>query len=164
MLKTLVVVVIALGLFACQSDKDEAENTAENTAENAVEAAAEVAEPEFISVQHILIGFKDSVPGKNITRTKEEARLLANDVLKRARAGEDYDNLVAEFTDDAVPGIYKMANFGLPADMANGVFARDRMVQAFGDVGFPLKIGEIGLADFDPVKSQYGWHIIKRVE
>jgi parvulin-like peptidyl-prolyl isomerase len=38
------------------------------------------------------------------------------------------------------------------------------MVQAFGDVGFPLELGGIGMAAFDPVKSKYGWHIIKRVE
>ena len=45
-----------------------------------------------------------------------------------------------------------------------GEFPRERMVAAFGDVGFPLKVGEIGIADHDPKKSKYGWHIIKRVE
>ncbi len=156
MFKMVLVVLIAVSLFACQSDKDDADNAGEN--------AAEVAEPDFISVQHILIGFQGSVPGKNITRTKEEASELATKVFKRARAGEDFDKLVADYTDDAVPGIYKMANFGLPADMANQVYARDRMVPAFGDVGFPLKVGDVGLAEFDPVKSKYGWHIIKRVK
>jgi hypothetical protein len=159
MFNILVIFAIALTALGCNSDKETATNKAENAAD-----AAEVAEPDLIAVQHILIGFQGSVPGKNITRTKEEARELANKVFKRAQAGEDYDKLVAEYTDDAVPGIYKMANFGLPADMANGVYARDRLVQAFGDVGFPLEIGGIGLADFDPVKSRYGWHIIKRVE
>jgi parvulin-like peptidyl-prolyl isomerase len=48
--------------------------------------------------------------------------------------------------------------------MANKVFARDGMVPAFGDVGFPLAVGEIGMADFNPQTSPYGWHIIKRVE
>jgi parvulin-like peptidyl-prolyl isomerase len=38
------------------------------------------------------------------------------------------------------------------------------MVPAFGDAGFPLKVGEIGMADFDPQKSPYGWHIVKRLE
>ena len=63
-----------------------------------------------------------------------------------------------------MPGIYKMANFGLAADRSQSVFARDKMVQAFGDVGFPLEIGGIGLAEYDSVKSKYGWHIIKRVK
>ena len=87
MFKMVLVVLIAVSLFACQSDKDDADNAAEN--------AAEVAEPDFISVQHILIGFQGSVPGKNITRTKEEASELANKVFNRARAGEDFDKLVA---------------------------------------------------------------------
>jgi foldase protein PrsA len=94
----------------------------------------------------------------------EEARVLAEELFERAKSGEDFDALVKEYTDDSHPGIYKMSNFGIPADEANGVYARDRMVAAFGDVGFPLKVGEIGLASYDPQKSKYGWHIIKRLE
>ena len=41
-------------------------------------------EPEHIQVQHILIGFSGSVPGKRITRTQEEARALAYDLAQRA--------------------------------------------------------------------------------
>jgi parvulin-like peptidyl-prolyl isomerase len=48
--------------------------------------------------------------------------------------------------------------------MSQKVFPRDKMVGAFGDVGFPLQVGEIGLAEYDPQKSKYGWHIIKRIE
>ena len=40
---------------------------------------------------------------------------------------------------------------------------RDRMVPAFGNVGFVLAVGEIGIADYDPVASPFGFHIIKRV-
>ena len=121
-------------------------------------------EPQYVTVQHILIGFTGSVPGKPITRTQAEAKKLAEDLLARAKAGEDFDALVKEYTDDSHPGIYKMANLGVPADMQNGVYPRDGMVQAFGDVGFPLDVGEIGLAVYDPEKSKYGYHLIKRVE
>ena len=38
------------------------------------------------------------------------------------------------------------------------------MVRGFGDVGFQLDVGEIGMAEYDPGTSQYGWHIIKRIE
>lgn len=38
------------------------------------------------------------------------------------------------------------------------------MVGAFGNVGFPLKVGEVGLAEYDPTESKYGWHIIKRLK
>ena len=162
MFNKLVVVAIAAAALGCQSDGDGSEKAAEKSTDTA--EAVEAVEADYISVQHILIGFAGSLPGKNITRTKEEARDLAHEVFKRARAGEDYDKLVEEFTDDSVPGIYKMVNFGLAADRSQSVFARDKMVQAFGDVGFPLEIGGIGLAEYDSVKSKYGWHIIKRVK
>jgi parvulin-like peptidyl-prolyl isomerase len=38
------------------------------------------------------------------------------------------------------------------------------MVPAFGDVGFTLRVGEIGLAPHDPTTSPFGWHVIKRIE
>jgi parvulin-like peptidyl-prolyl isomerase len=38
------------------------------------------------------------------------------------------------------------------------------MVPAFGNVGFALNVGEIGIADFDPQTSPFGWHIIKRLK
>ena len=38
------------------------------------------------------------------------------------------------------------------------------MVAAFGDTGFPLKVGGIGLAEYHATTSPYGWHIVKRVE
>ncbi len=119
-------------------------------------------EPRYVTVQHILIGFRGSVPGKNITRTKDEAQKLAEDLLRRAKGGEDFDGLVREYTDDSPPGIYKMSNHGVPAPP--GGHARGGMVAAFGDVGFPLEVGGFGLAAYDSTKSPYGWHVIKRTE
>ena len=127
-------------------------------------AAGGSAEPEVITVQHILIGFAGSVPGKGITRSRGEAQQLAEAVLERAQGGESFDALVRENTDDSAPGIYKMANRGVPPDPTQKLFARDAMVAAFGDVGFPLEVGEIGMAAYDPRKSPFGWHIIKRIE
>ena len=43
-------------------------------------------------------------------------------------------------------------------------FSRDEMVPAFGDVGFALAVGEIGLAAYDQTSSPFGWHVIKRLE
>ncbi|MCA9131643.1 MAG: peptidylprolyl isomerase [Planctomycetales bacterium] len=126
-------------------------------------------EPAYITVQHCLIGFSGSVPGKQIHRTKEEAEQLAQEILAQAEAGEDFEGLIRRHTDDAPPGIYKMANEGFPGDMtsrvqSNFVFARNEMVAAFGDTGFPLEVGEYGLATYDPVKSPFGWHIVKRIK
>jgi hypothetical protein len=122
-----------------------------------------------ITVQHILIGFEGSIPGKAISRSKMEAEQLASDLLKRARDGEDFDELVKEFTDDEHPGIYQMANFNAVPDMspeetADKVFPRGGMVRSFGDVGFSLQVGEVGVTEYSAAKSKYGWHVIKRIK
>ena len=119
-------------------------------------------EPEHIQVQHILIGFSGSVPGKRITRTQEEARTLAYDILEKAKAGEDYDALVRKHTDDSPPGIYGMSNRG--ARPGSNEYERDGMVPAFGNVGIALEVGEYGVADHDPRTSPYGYHVVKRVK
>jgi len=123
---------------------------------------AKAAEPDHIQVQHILIGFKGSVPGKNITRSLEDAKTLAYQLLERAKKGEDFDALVKEYTNDMPPGIYSMSNNGVANNP--GEFPRGRMVPAFGNTGFPLKVGEIGIADYDPKTSPYGYHIVKRLK
>ena len=119
-------------------------------------------EPQHVQVQHILIGYAGSVPGKPITRTKEEAKKLAYEILDRARAGENFDELVKKYTDDSPPGIYGMSGIGVAP--GPGEFPRDGMVAAFGNVGFAISPGNIGIADWDPATSPYGWHIIKRLK
>jgi foldase protein PrsA len=121
-------------------------------------------EPDHITVQHILIAFKGSIPKPDVTRTKEEAEKLAKEIFEKAKKGEDFDALVKEYTDDQHPGIYSMANFNVTPDTANNEYSRSRMVPVFGDVGFSLKVNEIGLGEYDPKKSKYGWHIIKRIK
>lgn len=119
-------------------------------------------EPQHVEVQHILIGFTGSVPQKPITRTKEEAKTLAYQLLERARAGEDFDGLVRQYTDDSPPGIYAMSAVGVTP--LPGEYPRNQMVAAFGNVGFAVSPGNIGIADWDPSTSPYGWHIIKRLK
>lgn len=121
-----------------------------------------MSEPEHVQVQHILIGFQGSIPGKRITRSKDQAKELAYRLLDQARAGADFDTLVRTHTDDSPPGIYGMSNRGVAP--AKGEYPREGMVAAFGDTGFPLEVGGIGIADFDPRTSPYGWHIVKRLE
>ena len=177
-----VLLVLAL-VLGCQSKKEATEQPAAEPAPAAQTAdtsmtstepaaeptegtakTAEGVEPDHITVQHILIGFEGSVPGKSITRSMEEAEGLARELFGRAKSGEDFGELVKVYTDDAFPGIYKMANLGVPADRGQGIYPRDGMVKAFGDVGFPLEVGEVGLAAYDPQASKYGWHVIKRIE
>ena len=119
-------------------------------------------EPERIVVQHVLISFEGKIPGKEITRSKKEAKALAEELLQRATGGEEFDALVKEYTDDTYPGIYKMANLKVPVLPEEK--ARTDLVAKFGDVAFRLEVGEVGLASFNSYTSPYGWHIIKRLE
>lgn len=41
---------------------------------------------------------------------------------------------------------------------------RGQMVSGFGDTAFSLQVGEVGICNFDPAASKFGWHIIKRYE
>ena len=121
-------------------------------------------EPSHITVQHCLIGFQGSVSGKSIKRSRAEAELLAHQILEKAQAGEDFYELVKQHTDDSPPGIYDMANDGFAGDRGRQLFARREMVPAFGNTGFPLEVGEYGLAEHHPTDSPFGWHIVKRVK
>jgi hypothetical protein len=150
---------VALPLVDCGMSQ---ERSSAPSSSSASPGAQEGPEPQHIQVQHVLVGFKGSVPGKPITRSQEEARTLAYDILKKAQGGADFDGLVRQYTDDSPPGIYGMSNRG--AQPAQGEYPRDGMVPAFGNVGFTLKVGGYGVADFDPRTSPYGYHVIKRVK
>ncbi len=125
--------------------------------------AAKKDEPSVVVVQHILIGFKRSIPGKKLDRTKSEARGLAEELYERARsAGTDFDALVQEYTDDSHPGILKLTNTDAP--LQSGATPRSGVVPRFGDVAFGLEVGEVGLAPYSAATSPFGWHVIKRLE
>jgi len=125
-------------------------------------------QPDRITVQHILISFQGSagtVP--NVTRTQAEAKALVDSIMAKIKAGADFKALVKQYTDDEYPGIYKMSNFGVTPvtePPSKKEYPRAKMVKNFGDVGFALKVGEVGLAVYDPKASKYGWHIIMRLE
>ena len=74
--------------------------------------------------------------------TEEEAKAA----LARIKAGEDFAKVATELSKD--PG-------GDGGDL--GWFTKDRMVPEFADAAFKLEPGQVS----DPVKSQFGWHIIK---
>ena len=164
----ILVLPLVLVLAGCASKGgSKTASTSSSTAQTA-EASVSTApakEPDRIKVQHILIGFQGTVRGKNITRTQEEAKTLAYSLLDSAKAGVSFDDLVVRHTDDQAPGIYGMANRGVTAaGPSQNEYGRDQMVAAFGDVGFKLAVGQVGIADYDPKTSPFGYHVIKRVE
>jgi len=75
---------------------------------------------------------------------------LANELLLRARAGEDFDMLVQEYGQD--PGMFN--------NPEGYTFITGTMVPEFYEATKNLAIGEIS----DLVPSMHGYHIIKRIE
>ena len=71
----------------------------------------------------------------------------AEEVLAKAKAGEDFAALAAEYGED--PGQDPNAGY---------VFPKGTMVQVFEDAAFSLEPGQMS----DIVQSTYGYHIIKR--
>ena len=83
-------------------------------------------------------------PDLDINKSREKAE----DVLKRARAGEDFAKLAQEFSSDPVAKQRVVTLAGLE---------QGQMVPEFEKAAFALKPGEIS----DLVETSFGYHIIK---
>src|SRR5688500_2710108 len=118
-------------------------------------------EPERITLQHILISFAGTQT--EATRSKAEAETLAKEVVERVKKGEDFTAIMKKLSDDPGEGVYSLANRGV-RQQGRDEYPRDGMVPAFGNVGFALEVGAVGLASFDPAASPFGWHVIKRLK
>ena len=128
--------------------------------------------PDVVVVDHILIGVRGDLP---VQRSKEEARELADKIVARLEAGEDWNALKNEFSDDPPsPGAPKGGPCTMDAkqpkrDMeliAKGIYSKDDMAVGFADTSFGLEVGEIGIAEYDMAdrRSPFGYHIIKRIK
>ena len=126
------------------------------------EAAPVPDEPSHVVVQHVLIAFEGaSVPG--VTRTKDEAKRLAQRVLAEARRGCSFDDLVRDYSDDrAKGGRYAIANWGVPSAFEET--DRRTLVHGFTALAFSLAVGQVGLVEYDASASPFGWHVMKRLE
>lgn len=82
---------------------------------------------------------------------KKAAKKKADDILVRAKNGEDFAALAKEYSEDTVSG-----NNG--GDL--GYFGKGVMVPDFEKVAFGMNAGEIS----DLVESQFGYHIIKVID
>jgi len=106
---------------------------------------------EQVRARHILIraaGSPSAVePGKK-ELSDAEALAKAQEIRKKLGAGGDFAALAAQESDD--PGSKDKGG-----DL--NFFKHGQMVPAFDQAAFSLKVGEIS----DPVKTQFGYHIIK---
>ncbi len=108
-------------------------------------------QPEMVRASHILLSTRDSVTGTELPDDKKAAkRKQIEDLLKRARAGEDFAKLAQEHSEDPGSkdkgGEYK--------------FPRGQMVPEFEAAAFSLKTNQIS----DVVTTSFGYHIIKLSE
>jgi len=96
------------------------------------ETAKNMTPEEEVHARHILVD------------NEEDAKKAA----ARVKGGEDFAKVAGELSKDP----------GSKTDGGDlGFFTKDRMVEPFAEAAFKLKPGEIS----DPVKSQFGWHVIK---
>jgi peptidyl-prolyl cis-trans isomerase D len=103
--------------------------------------------PDQVKVRHILI----SVPKGADAKTDAAAKAKAEDVLKQLRAGGDWTAIAKKYSDD--PGSKNTG--GELGFLQHGV-----TVPEFDKTAFSLNPGQIS----DPVKTQFGYHIIQTEE
>lgn len=106
----------------------------------------ETAGDKTASVRHILL----LTQGKTEAE-KAEARKKIEDILVKAKAGEDFAALAKQFSED--PG--SKDNGGLYEN-----FGRGQMVKPFENAAFSVPVGQIS----GVVETSYGYHIIQVVD
>lgn len=112
---------------------------------------ADFEEPEKVHVRHLLLLTEDMATQAPLSADQVAAkRKQIDDLLKRARAGEDFAALAKQYTED-------------PGSKDSGgeyTFPRGQMVPEFEAAAFSMTNGQIS----DVVITKYGFHIIKRLE
>lgn len=101
---------------------------------------------ELVRARHILISPIAATPAAD-----RAARVRADSLLARIRAGESFAQLAGRFSDDP-------ATKDKGGDL--GVFARGAMLQAFEDAAFAMRVGDLT----GPVKTEVGYHLIECTE
>ena len=89
--------------------------------------------PNRINAQHILV----------------DQEFEAQDILKKLKEGDSFEYLAGEFSN--CPSGKTGGNLG--------TFGKGQMVLAFEKAAFELEIGQVS----SPVKTQFGYHLIKRL-
>ncbi len=99
--------------------------------------------PKKVAARHILLKLDKDADKKKVAARKQEAY----DIIRKAKNGEDFAELAVKFSEGP-----SAANGGYISP-----FTKEMMVKPFSEVAFSLKGQEIS----QPVKTVFGWHIIK---
>lgn len=111
--------------------------------------AASFEVPEQAHVRHILFMTMDPTTREPLAEDAIQAKKKqADEVLKRARAGEDFSKLAQQYSEDPTT---KAKGGELPP------FSHGQMVPEFDEAAFSLTNNQIS----DVVKTVYGYHIIQ---
>ncbi|MEG1142709.1 MAG: peptidylprolyl isomerase [Clostridia bacterium] len=108
---------------------------------------------EFLKVRasHILIQNSDNEGNAVSENQKKKNKEKAEEVLKKALAGDDFASLAKEYSSDG------SASNGGDLDF----FGKGQMVAPFEKSAFALKIGDI---DKKIIETDFGYHIIKKTD
>jgi peptidyl-prolyl cis-trans isomerase C len=110
------------------------------------DALKQMGEEKEVHARHILIR---AAAGDEKASKEAEEKIKA--IIVRLNKGEDFAKVANELTED-------------PSGKANGgdlgFFSKEQMVPEFSDTAFGLEKGKIS----GPVKTQFGWHVIKTEE
>ena len=115
------------------------------------EHPADFEEPEMVHVAQIYLSTRDPATGDELSDTEKAAKLKEmQDILKRARAGENFKQLVVQYSEDPTAkdrgGEYTLARGQTPPE--------------FEAAAFSLNTNQIS----DIVTTASGYHIIKLLE
>jgi parvulin-like peptidyl-prolyl isomerase len=108
-------------------------------------------EYEQVTARHILIRFKDSpAPLREGQKelTDEQALAKAKELRAAIVKGGDFAEIAKKDSDDSGSGV----NGG-----TLGAFSRGSMVKPFEEAAFSMKVNEVS----EPIKTQFGYHIIQ---
>lgn len=107
--------------------------------------------PEKRQIRNLLIKIKaDSTQKdykKNLKKAEEEAKKKIEALYQRAKAGEDFADLVRQYSEDA-------SRTDLSGNM--GYWEREKLTPQLDSVAFSMEVGEIS----PPVKDKRGYHLI----
>lgn len=109
--------------------------------------AAEYAIPEQIRASHILVLTEPKDPNADPNQVKATAKIKAEKLLKQVKDGGDFATIAKENSECP----------SAPSGGDLGFFSRGKMVKAFEDAAFAMKVGQVS----DLVETQFGYHIIK---